>query len=232
MAYELFIGNKNYSSWSLRPWVLMKARGIPFAERLVPFEAGSSWQKFRAFSPTGRVPCLRDGDTVVWDSLGIAGYLAEAHEGLWPAGKPARTWARCASAEMHSSFGMLRQACTMNVGLSIRLRERPPALAADVARIDELWNEGLSRFGGPFLAGAEFTIVDAFYCPVAYRVRTYGLELSGAAHQYAQRLLQLPAMLAWEAAALEEPWRDEPHEIEARAAGEVLGDRRRPVAAS
>ena len=171
--YELFIGNKNYSSWSLRPWILMKARGIPFQEHLVPFDEGSSFAKFRAFSPTGRVPCLRDGATVVWDSLGIAGYLAESSPDLWPADKVARTWARCATAEMHSGFGTLRQACTMNVGLRIRLHEQPAELVADVARINELWNEGLARFGGPFLAGSEFTIVDAFYCPVAFRVRTY-----------------------------------------------------------
>lgn len=227
--YELFIGNKNYSSWSLRPWVLMKARGLPFREHLMPFDEGTSYRKFRAFSPSGKVPCLRDGATVVWDSLGIAGYLAEGTPGLWPAGKSARTWARCATAEMHAGFGMLRQVCTMNVGLRVRLHEQSTALEADIARIDELWNEGLSRFGGPFLAGSEFTIVDAFYCPVAYRVRTYGVSLTGAARDYATRLLRLPAMQEWESAALAEPWRDAAHEREVREAGEILEDLRRPA---
>ena len=224
--YELFIGNKNYSSWSLRPWVLMQVRGIPFRETLVPFDEGTSFKKFRAFSPTGKVPCLRDGKTVVWDSLGIAEYLAEADASLWPADKAARTWARCAAAEMHSGFALLRQHCTMNIGLRVRLRARPPGLEADIARIDELWNEGLSRFGGPYLAGAEFTIVDAFYCPVAFRVRTYDLQLSGTATDYAARLRALPPMLAWESDALAETWRELAHEQEAIEAGEILADYR------
>jgi glutathione S-transferase len=225
--YELFIGNKNYSSWSLRPWVLMKVHGFAFREHLVPFEQGSSFQKFRAFSPTGRVPCLRDGAAVIWDSLAIAGYLAESRPELWPADKAARTWARCAAAEMHSGFGALRQACSMNVGLRVRLHEHSAALEADIARIDELWNEGLSRFGGPFLGGSEFTIVDAFYCPVAYRVRTYALELAGAARDYASRLLELPAMREWESAALQETWREVAHEEEAASAGQIVHDFRR-----
>ena len=179
--YELFIGNKNYSSWSLRPWVLLRARAIPFVEQVRPFARGSNFDAFRAFSPSGKVPCLRDGDTVVWDSLGISEFLAERHPGLWPAGAAGRTWARCAAAEMHSGFATLRNICTMNVGLRVRLHTQPPALVADVNRIDELWSEGLARFGGPFLAGADFTVVDAFYCPVAYRVRTSGLQLSEAA---------------------------------------------------
>jgi glutathione S-transferase len=224
--YELFIGNKNYSSWSLRPWVLMKERGIAFQEHLVPFDTGTSFTKFRAFSPSGKVPCLLDGKTVVWDSLAIAEYLAEAHPGLWPMDKTARAWARCAAAEMHSGFGMLRQVCTMNVGLRVRLREPPAALAADIARIDELWKEGLARFGGPYLGGAEFSVVDAFYCPVAYRVRTYGLHLDGGAAAYAARLVGLASMREWEAAALAEPWREESHELEVLAAGEIVADHR------
>jgi glutathione S-transferase len=230
--YELFIGNKNYSSWSLRPWVLLQERGIAFEEHLVPFDEDTSYERFRVFSPSGKVPCLRDGSTVVWDSLGIAGYLAESHAGLWPEDRGARTWARCATAEMHSGFGLLRQYCTMNVGLRVRLRERPPGLAADIARIDELWSEGLARFGGPFLTGASFTIVDAFYCPVAYRVRTYDLQLSVGAGEYAARLLQLPSMRKWEAAALAEPWRDAAHEREVLDAGDVLEDHRQPVRGS
>jgi glutathione S-transferase len=229
--YELFIGNKNYSSWSLRPWVLMTAHAIPFTERVMPFRDGSNYEAFRTFSPTGKVPCLRDGETVVWDSLGIAGYLAERHAGLWPEDGAARTWARCAAAEMHSGFAALRNNCGMNLGLRVRLRERPAALEADVRRIDELWTEGLSRFGGPFLAGTAFTIVDAFFCPVAYRVRTYDLRLSPSAAAYANRLLQLPAMRAWETAALVEPWRDRAHEDEVLQYGDVVADLRAPAEA-
>lgn len=228
--YELYIGNKNYSSWSLRPWVLLRARGIPFVEHVKPFARGSNFDAFRAFSPSGKVPCLRDGDTVAWDSLGISEFLAERHPGLWPADAQARTWARCATAEMHSGFGTLRNVCTMNVGLRITLREQTPALVADVRRIDELWNEGLVRFGGPFLAGQEFTVVDAFYCPVAYRVRTYGLQLTGAASGYCQRLLELPAMREWEQAALAETWREPDHEAEALQVGIVTADYRAPAA--
>jgi len=228
--YELFIGNKNYSSWSLRPWVLLRARAIPFVEHVRPFARGSNFDAFRAFSPSGKVPCLRDGDTVVWDSLGISEFLAERHPGLWPANAAARTWARCAAAEMHSGFATLRNVCTMNVGLRVRLHAQPPALVADIGRIDELWSEGLARFGGPFLAGADFTVVDAFYCPVAYRVRTYGLQLSAGAAAYAQRLLELPAMREWETAALAEPWREVDHEAEALQVGVVTADHRAPAA--
>jgi len=228
--YELFIGNKNYSSWSLRPWVLLRARAIPFVEHVRPFARGSNFDAFRAFSPSGKVPCLRDGDTVVWDSLGISEFLAERHPGLWPANAAARTWARCAAAEMHSGFATLRNVCTMNIGLRVRLHTQPPALVADIGRIDELWSEGLARFGGPFLAGADFTVVDAFYCPVVYRVRTYGLQLSAGAAAYAQRLLELPAMREWETAALAEPWREVDHEAEALQVGVVTADHRAPAA--
>jgi glutathione S-transferase len=231
LMYELFIGNKNYSSWSLRPWVLMKAHGIAFVEHLMPFRDGSNFDEFRAFSPSGKVPCLRDGTTVVWDSLGIAEYLAERHAGLLPTDATARAWARCASAEMHSGFISLRQICSMNVGLRVRLHSRPAGLEADIRRIDELWNEGLHRFGGPFLAGSGFTVADAFYCPVAYRIRTYGIELTGAARDYASRLLQLPAMLEWEGAALAEPWREASHEREVTGYGDITADLRGRVEA-
>ena len=228
--YELFIGNKNYSSWSLRPWVLMQAHGIAFEERLQRFLPGSSWDAFRAFSPNGKVPCLRDGSTIVWDSLAIAEYLAERHAGLWPADPIARAWARCASAEMHSGFATLRTHCGMNVGVRVRLHAWPDALRADIRRIEELWNEGLARFGGPFLAGSRFSIVDAFYCPVAYRARTYELPLTGAARDYAHRLIELPAMREWEGAALAETFRDPPHEEEIAGYGAVIADLRQSAA--
>ncbi len=219
---QLYIANKNYSSWSLRPWVLLKELNIPFEERLVPF--GS--QAFTDFSPTGRVPCLVDGGNIVWDSLAIVEYLAESHAGVWPTDKAARAWARCASAEMHSGFETVRGICGMNCGLRVRLREFPDALRDEWARIDALWNEGLARFGGPFLAGAAFSAVDAFFTPVAFRVQSYAPPLSPTAQQYAERLLQLASMRAWYAAGLAEPWRDEAHEAEARAVGEITADLR------
>lgn len=229
--YTLYVANKNYSSWSLRPWSLLRTLGIAFDERLVPFSEGSSYGRFREFSPTGKVPCLVDGGTVVWDSLAIAEYVAESHPAAWPADKVARAWARSASAEMHSGFGVLRNDCSMTVGVRIRLHRVSDALRRDIARIDELWNDGLTRFGGPFLAGAAFTIVDAFYLPVAFRVRSYGLELGPVAAAYAQRLLALPASQEWEAAALREPWREAGHEAEIMASGTLLEDRRVPPAA-
>lgn len=226
--YELYIANKNYSSWSLRPWLLLRERGIAFKEHLVPFAPGTSscWASFRAFSPTGKVPCLRDGDAVVWDSLAIAEYVAERDPGVWPVDPQARAWARCAAAEMHSGFPALRSVCTMNCGIRMRIDAPSEALRKDVARIEELWSEGLRRFGGPLLAGNAFTAVDAFYAPVAFRIQSYGLELGDAAMAYARRLLDLPAMREWYAAALAESWRDPDHEDEARRAGTWLQDLR------
>ena len=224
--YELFIANKNYSSWSLRPWVLMRERGIEFIERIMPFSDNGNFDAFRAFSPTGKVPCLREGAVTVWDSLAIAEYLAERHPGVWPADAVARAWARCAAAEMHSGFGVLRDRCSMTVGQRVRLHEVPAALQRDIARIDELWNEGLRRFGGPFLAGASFTAVDAFYAPVAFRIQTYALELSAASLAYAARLRDLPSMRDWTAAALAETWRERAHEEEIARAGTIVQDLR------
>jgi glutathione S-transferase len=222
----LYIANRNYSSWSLRPWVLMRERNIPFEEKLVQFDTGSSWQSFRVFSPSGKVPCLVDGGTTVWDSLAIAEYLAERHPGVWPADPVARAWARCAAAEMHSGFNALREQCTMNCGIRVALHRVDDALARDLARIGELWNEGLRRFGGPFLAGAAFTAVDAFFAPVAFRIQTYSPPVDPAAQAYAQRLLALPSMQDWYRAALAETWRDAAHEAEVPEWGTVTEDLR------
>jgi glutathione S-transferase len=222
----LYIANKNYSSWSLRPWVLMSELGIPFEEQQVAFGPGSNWQAFRHFSPNGCVPCLHDGDSVVCDSLAITEHLAEDHPAVWPSDRAARTWARCAAAEMHSGFATLREQCGMSCGLRVRLHAISPALQRDIDRVAELWSEGLTRFGGPFLAGRSFTAADAFFAPVAFRVQTYGLRLPGDAADYAQRLLALPSMRRWYAAALAETWRDEAHEASVRHYGEVREDLR------
>ncbi|MDP2823358.1 MAG: glutathione S-transferase family protein [Sulfuritalea sp.] len=233
MSYTLHITNKNYSSWSLRPWLLLRERGIPFEERLTPFSSDSAVptsELFRRFSPTGRVPCLVDGDITVWESLAIVEYLAERHPGVWPADATARAWARSVCAEMHAGFSALRGLHSMSCGMRIRVAQRPPALLADIARIEEIWNEGLARFGGPFLAGAEFSAADAFFAPVAFRFQTYGVSVAGPAADYLARLLALPGMRAWEAAALLETGREPGHEDEVLSAGELLADLRAPVA--
>jgi glutathione S-transferase len=222
--YDLHIANKNYSSWSLRPWVLMKQLEIPFRERQTAFPVEGN--VFRSFSPSGKVPCLHDGDLVVWDSLAITEYLAERHPTIWPDETHARAWARCASAEMHSGFGALRDRCSMSCGMRIELNETPPALTRDLARLAELWRDGLERFGGPFLAGKEFTAVDAFFCPVAFRIQSYGLVLDEPSSSYAQRLLKLPAMQTWYREALAETIRDPAHDDEVAAAGTILEDLR------
>jgi glutathione S-transferase len=225
-VYTLYIANKNYSSWSLRAWLLMRERGIAFTERLVVFGQLESWQAYRKISPAGRVPCLIDDETVVWDSLAIAEYLAERHEGVWPAEAAARAWARSAAAEMHSGFAALRSGCSMSCGIRVRLHGRSADLECDIARLSALWNDGLGRFGGPFLAGRSFTAVDAFFAPVAFRIRTYALELDAASLAYARRLLGLPAMQAWYEEALREKWRDEPHDSEIEHLGAVIEDLR------
>jgi glutathione S-transferase len=226
--YELYIANKNYSSWSLRPWVLMREAGIEFKEHLIPF-GGPAWKDFLQLSPSGKIPCLVDAATLVWDSLAITEYLAERHGRVWPQQVEARAWARSAAAEMHSSFMELRNRCSMSCGVRLRLKKTAAALQRDIARLETLWSDGLARFGGPFLAARSFTAVDAFFAPVAYRVQTYGLELSPGAAAYAQRLLDVPAMRQWYAAALAENFRDAPHEVEMLELAIVIEDLRAPA---
>jgi len=202
--YTLYIGNKNYSSWSLRAWVLLKGAGIAFDERKILLSRADSAERIRAVSPNGRVPCLHDGDRMVWDTLAIAEYLSERHPGLWPADDAARGWARCVAAEMHSGFADLRNQFSMD----LRKREKVEPTrqtAADIARIDAIWREGRQRFGrnGSFLCGA-FGIVDAFWCPVAFRFRGYGVTLTGASASYLQSLLAFPPMQEWAAGAAAE----------------------------
>ena len=224
--YDLYIANKNYSSWSLRPWVLMRELKIGFREHMMPFGQASSWEGYRKISPSGKVPCLVDGDTAVWDSLAIAEYLAETHAPVWPADSRARAWGRSAAAEMHSGFSELRKHCSMSCGVTIRLKEFPPALQRDIERMGALWSDGLRRFGGRYLTGNSFTAADAFFAPVAFRIRTYRLRFVPVAADYAQRLLGLTSMRDWYADALKEKFRDEPHEEELAHMGTVLEDLR------
>jgi glutathione S-transferase len=223
--YELITANRNYSSWSLRPWVLMSALGLSFRDRIEPFTKPANYDDFRSFSPTGQVPALLHEGRTIYDSLGITLYLADRHDGVWPADPDARAWAQCAAAEMHSGFAALRNDCTMNVGVRVTPKPMSAALQANVARIRELFEEGLARFGGPWLAGRDFTAVDAFFAPVAFRIRTYGLDV-GTGQAWVDHILAHPAMLEWERQALAESWREEGHEDELRACGAITADYR------
>ena len=204
--YTLYVGNKNYSSWSLRGWLTTKLSSAPFKEMPVALSTeGTLNPAFRSFSPTMRVPCLHDGTTVVWDSLSISEYLAERHSGMWPADAVARAWARSICAEMHSGFSALRNEMPMCIRERVDIRPWSPGVEGDIARITEIWNESRRRFGsgGPYLCGA-FTVADAFYAPVAFRFRTYGVDPGGDAATYLERVLSDPSVREWEAAALQE----------------------------
>jgi len=204
----LYIGNKNYSSWSLRAWLTLKHVGTPFKEVIIPLEDGPT-VAIRAHSPSGKVPVLRYGDLVVWDSLAIGEYLAEefhqAH--LWPADRVARAFARSACAEMHSGFPHLRSALPMNIRRTPFRLALTPDVEKEVARIVSLWSECRRRFGwgGPFLFG-RFTLADAMYAPVATRFRTYGVPLDDATAAYVNTIHDFPPMREWAASVKAEPW--------------------------
>lgn len=204
---KLYFGNKNYSSWSMRPWVLLKQANIPFEEVLVrfdSFDADSSFKKtVGTVSPVGRVPVLTDDGFSIWDTLAIAEYLAEKYreKKLWPADTQARARARSVCAEMHSGFGALRSACPMNIEASLEqagaiIWRDKPAVRSDVQRIIALWSELLEQHGGPMLFG-EFTIADAYFAPVCMRLKNYGLPVPGHITDYIRRVCALPGVKAW-----------------------------------
>lgn len=222
---KLFIGNKNYSSWSMRPWVLMRQTGIPFEEvpvRFDSFDAGSQFkQTLAGLSPTGKVPVLQDGELIIWDTLAIAEYLAEAfpEKTLWPQGVAARARARSICAEMHAGFTALRSHCPQNIEASLPdvgalIWRDQPAVRADVARLLAMWEELLAQQGGPLLFGG-FTIADAYFAPVCMRLKTYALPVPPAVADYIERVAALPGVAAWLAQAraeddfraFEEPYR-------------------------
>jgi glutathione S-transferase len=225
--YTLYIANKIYSSWSLRPWVLMRELAIPFEEKMAPFGAsGDYWEDFRRFNPAGKVPCLHHNGEIVWDSMGITEFLADNYPDVWPTNTNARIWARCAAAEMHSGFSQIRNTCPMHLGVRVQLNPPSAALQREITRLNELWSEGLSRFGGPFLAGEKFTAVDAFFAPVVFRIQSYGIPMQAACQAYVEQILALPSMQQWQMEALKETLRDPSHEEEALGAGALLRDLR------
>lgn len=228
MTYTLITANRNYSSWSLRPWMLMKALAIPFDDEIIYFEE-ENYERFRAFSPNAQVPCLKDDDRTIWDSLAIMEYLAERHQAVWPVDEKARTWARCAAAEMHGGFAPLRNICPMNIGVRAQLHQVDLPLQRNLDRIGELFAQGLDSFGGPWLAGDSFTAVDAFYAPVAYRVRTFDLNIGAKGRAWVDHIIAHPAMEAWEAEALAERHREIGHEEEIAEVASVTNDFRVPV---
>ncbi|MDR3512427.1 MAG: glutathione S-transferase family protein [Caulobacteraceae bacterium] len=210
---EIVIGTRKWSTWSLRPWLALKRTGAAFTETLVTLREVGVSEEIAKYSPSGRVPVLKDGELLIWDSLAICEYLAETYPeaGLWPDDKAARALGRAAVAEMHSGFPSLRGECPMDLTLTPTILELSEATAADVRRIVRVWSELRGRFsaGGPFLLGP-WSIADAFFTPVATRFRTYGVRLSdygdtGAAGAYCQALLETPEFLEWEAAARAEP---------------------------
>ena len=222
---KLYIGNKNYSSWSMRPWVMLRQAGIAFEEVLVRFDSFEADSRFKrnlaGLNPAGKVPVLQDGELVIWDTLAIAEYVAEQHpdKALWPAERAARARARSICAEMHAGFSALRSHCPQNIEASLPetgaliWRDRP-AVRADVARLVTMWSELLAVHGGPMLFGT-FSIADAYYAPVCMRLKTYGLPVPAPIAAYVERVAALPGVAAWIAEAraegdflaFEEPYR-------------------------
>jgi glutathione S-transferase len=213
MALTLVFGNKNYSSWSFRPWIALRVAGIPFDEVVIPLYEPGSKEQILKYSPAGKVPVLIDGGIRVWESLAILDYLAERfpQAQLWPADATARAHARAIAAEMHAGFAPLRRHCPMNMWRPVQTRELPPEVAADVRRIDAIFTECRERFGqggamgGAFLFGG-FGVADAMYAPVVSRLHTYWIAVGAVAQAYIQAMMALPAWAEWRAAALREPW--------------------------
>jgi glutathione S-transferase len=209
MTLHLVIGNKNYSSWSFRPWLAMKVAGIAFDETVISLEAQDFKARVTAVSGAGKVPVLIDGETRVWESLAILEYLAEKNPAaaLWPKDDSARALARAVAAEMHAGFMPLRRLLPMNVWRPVKPRTLDEGSKADVARIDAIWRDCRARFGaaGPFLFGA-FSAADAMYAPVVWRFHTYAVEMSNVARTYMGAMMALPAWGEWRDAARREPW--------------------------
>jgi len=209
MSLHLIIGNRNYSSWSFRPWLALRTAGIAFAETVIPLYIPGAKEQLLARSPAGKVPILSDGAVTVWDSLAILEYAADRFPdaGLWPRDPLARATARAISAEMHAGFMPLRRACPMNMRRPVKRLALGDDAATDVIRIDALWTDARARFGGggPFLFGT-FTAADAMYAPVVSRLHTYAIAVGAASAAYMAAVMALPAWQEWERAARAEEW--------------------------
>lgn len=212
---KLVIGNKNYSSWSMRPWVTMTAFGIPFEEIRIPLDTPDTATRIAAFSSAGRVPILIDGSITVWDSLAICEYLAEQFpdRGLWPEDDAARAMARSICAEMHSGFSGLRTAMWMNIRARFRGKGRTAAAQADIGRISEIWETCLTQAGPHQYLFGDFSIADAYFAPVVMRFRTYAVSLAPALDAYVERVAAHPAVAQWIREAIEEKERIEKYEV-------------------
>jgi glutathione S-transferase len=211
---KIVVGNKKYSSWSLRPWLVLKHAGVPFEEAVVALDMPDTAQNIRKYSPSGRVPALIDGNLTVWDSLAIAEYLHEKFpdKRLWPQDREQRARARSVSAEMHSGFANLRNDCSMKIVQQFPYKPLRAETQAEVDRIVAIWQECLQKSGGPYLFGKEPCIADAFYAPVVSRFRTYQIPVSGAAKAYCDTVWAWPALQAWVADAQRETLRAKFHE--------------------
>jgi len=209
MALTLIIGNKNYSSWSLRPWIAMRHAGIEFTEEVIPLYEPGSRQRVLKYSPAGKVPVLLDGDMPIWESLAILEYLAEKFpaSGLWPNEPAARAHARAIAAEMHAGFAVLRNHSPMNMRRPPKARALTPEVEQDVKRIEAIWADSRARFGrsGPFLLGG-FCAADAMYAPVVSRFSSYAIAVGAPALGYMQTMMALPAWKEWASASAAEPW--------------------------
>ena len=203
----LYVGNKNYSSWSLRPWLALEACGVPFEDVVIPFDFSAGNPKFKEISPTGRVPVLHHGDIRVWESLAIIEYAAELfpEAGLWPEDAAERAVARSYSMEMLSGFRALRNACPMNIRREKRAIDLPDGVMDDVERIETIWREAVARSGGPFLFG-RFTAADAMFAPVVSRFEVYELTRKQSSLEYMDAVKTHPAFRKWQEAALNESW--------------------------
>ena len=210
----LYIGNRNYSSWSMRAWMALEGSGIPFEDVLIPFDFAAGNPEIKAISPTGLVPFLRHGSLNIWETLSIIEYAAELFPdaGVWPKDREARSLARSISAEMHAGFRALRGACPMNMRRAPDKIDLPDGVAPDVARIEAIWRDCLAKSGGPFLFGA-FSAADAMFAPVVSRFETYALDVSQQTQDYMATMMAHPYWVKWRDMALAEPWvvpEDEP----------------------
>ncbi len=209
MSLKLILGNKNYSSWSLRPWIAMRHAGIAFEEEVIPLYEPGSAERMAAYSPSGKVPVLIDGEMVIWESLAILDHIAERFPKakLWPADPKARAHARSIASEMHAGFLPLRKLCPMNMRRESRKLDLTDEVAANVRRIEQIWTECRQRFGegGPFLFG-DFGAADAMYAPIVSRFASYAIGVGAAAEEYMTSVMALPAWHEWRNAGIAETW--------------------------